>query len=97
MKCFSFLCSAESEDFMCLNLGCPRNNIGYKIPGQKCLAAYVGETRENMQKGLKSHLSKINYKLKYIREGSALWKHLDNTHIGLKDGEAFNDYFEVLY
>ena len=75
---------------------CRRNNVGYKIPCKKCPAAYFGETWENMHTRLKSHLSKFNSKLKHVREGSAFWKHLENTHGGLKDGEVFNDYFEVL-
>ena len=48
-----------------------------------------------MHTQLKSHLSKFNSKLKHVREGSAFWKHLENTHGGLKDGEVFSDYFEV--
>ena len=31
----------------------------------------------------------------HIREGSEVWKHLENTHGGLKDGERFADYIDV--
>ena len=76
-------------------IGCRRNNIGYQILCKKCEGAYIGETGENMHTRLKSHLSKFNSKSKHIREGSAFWKHLENTHGGLKEGETFSDYFEV--
>ena len=48
-----------------------------------------------MHTRLKSHLTKFNSKLKHIREGSAFWKHLENTHGGLKQKESFETYFDV--
>ena len=44
----------------------------------------------------KSHLTKFNSKSQHIREGSAFYKHIQNKHGGLKDGETFEDYFEIL-
>ena len=44
----------------------------------------------------KSHLTKFNSKSQHIREGSAFYNHIQNKHGGLKDGEKFEDYFEIL-
>ena len=39
---------------------------------------------------------KFNSKSQHIRDGSAYYKHIQNKHGGLKDGETFEDYFEIL-
>ena len=44
----------------------------------------------------KSRLTKFNSKSQHIREGSAFYKHIQNKHGGLKAGETFEDYFEIL-
>jgi hypothetical protein len=44
----------------------------------------------------KSHLSKFYSKTLKIRESSAFIKHIENKHGGLKEGEQFEDYFEIL-
>ena len=38
-------------------IGCRRNNLGYKISCKKFPGAYLGETGENMNTRLKSHLT----------------------------------------
>ena len=43
----------------------------------------------------KSHLSKIYSKTKKIRESSAFIKHIENKHGGIKEGDLFEDYFEI--
>ena len=44
---------------------------------------------------MKSHLTKFNSKQPHIRESSAFFKHLQNTHGGLKEGHDFADCFFV--
>ena len=73
-----------------------KNNVGYKIPCKLCPAAYLGETGENMHTRAKSHLSKFYSKTKKIKESSAFVKHIENKHGGLKDGDLFEDYFDIL-
>ena len=41
----------------------------------------------------KSHLSKFYSKSSKIRESSALLKHIENSHGGLKQGGKFEDFF----
>ena len=48
-----------------------------------------------MHTRLESHLTKFKSKQQHIRERSAFWKHLENTHGGLKEGESFETYFAV--
>ena len=62
---------------------------------KKCPGAYIGETGENKPTRLKSHLTKFNSKQKHTREESAIVKHLENTHGGVKKWESFETYFEV--
>ena len=76
-------------------INCRRNNIGYRIPCKQCPAAYIGETGENMHTRAKSHLSKFYSKTKKIRESSAFIKHIENKHGGFKEGDVFEDYFEI--
>ena len=45
---------------------------------------------------MKQHLSKFNSKVKETRESSAFFKHIENTHEGMKDGESFEDYFKEI-
>ena len=77
-------------------ISCRKNNVGYKIPCKLCPGAYLGETGENMHTRAKSHLTKFNSKSQHIRESSAFYKHIQNKHGGLKDGQKFDDYFEIL-
>ena len=72
---------------------CRRNNVGYKIPCKLCPATYYGETGENMHTRAKSHLTKFNSKSNKIRETSAFYKHIENSHGGLKVDENFESYF----
>ena len=44
----------------------------------------------------KSNLTKFYSKKKETREGSAFYKNLENKHGGLKEGEKFEDYLEIL-
>ena len=44
---------------------------------------------------MKSHLTKFNSKTKDIREGSAFFKHLQNSHGGQPEGKHFSDCFNV--
>ena len=74
---------------------CRRNIVGYKIPCKLCPAAYLGETGENMHIRAKSHLFKFYSKTKKIKESSAFVKHIENRHGGLKDGDLFEDYFDI--
>ena len=60
-----------------------------------CPAAFIGETGENMHTRAKSHLTKFYSKVQKTRESSAFLKHIENTHGGLKDGDKFEDYFEI--
>ena len=76
-------------------ISCRKNNVGYKISCKLCPGAYLGETGENMHTRAKSHLTKFNSKSQQLREGSAFYKHIQNKHGGLKDGESFEDYFEI--
>ena len=56
---------------------------------------YIGETGENMHVRMKSHLTKFNSKQSHIRESSAFFKYLQNTHGGLQEGQDFADCFFV--
>lgn len=60
---------------------------------KKCNAAYYGESGENMHTRAKSHLSKFSSKSIKIRETSAFFKHIENSHGGLKADEGFEDYY----
>ena len=44
----------------------------------------------------KSHLAKFYSRVRETREGSAFFKHIENKHGGLKKGEKFEDYFDIL-
>ena len=81
-------------------ISCRMNNIGYRIPCKICIkegknGIYIGETGENMHVRMKSHLTKFNSKKPHIRDSSAFFKHLQNTHGGLKEGQGFADCFFV--
>jgi hypothetical protein len=81
-------------------ISCRRNNIGYRIKCKICIkegksGIYIGETGENMHVRMKSHLTKFNSKQPHIREDSAFFKHVQNTHGGLKEGQDFADCFFV--
>jgi hypothetical protein len=78
------------------HISCRRNNVGYKISCKLCPTAYIGETGENMHTRAKSHLTKFYSKKKDTRESSAFFKHLENKHGGLQEGEKFEEYFEIL-
>ena len=81
-------------------ISCRKNNIGYQIPCLVCpraggvsTAIYFGESGNNMHKRMKEHLTKFNSKVQKTREDSAFYKHIMNTHNGLKPGETFESYF----
>ena len=81
-------------------ISCRRNNIGYRIPCKICIkegknGIYIGETGENMHVRMKSHLTKFNSKKAHIRDSSAFFKHLQNSHGGIKEGQSFADCFFV--
>ena len=43
----------------------------------------------------KEHVSKFNSKTSHIRNESAFYKHLANTHGGRDQAKNFEDYYEI--
>lgn len=85
-------------------INCRRNCICYSITCLICLqdgqsetmaATYFGESGKNMHCRAKEHISKFNSKKSHIRNESAFYKHLANTHGGRDQAKPFEDYFQI--
>ena len=58
-------------------------------------ATYFGESGKNMHCRAKENVSKFNSKTSHIRNESAFYKHLANTHGGRDQAKNFEDYYEI--
>ena len=90
-------------------INCRRNTVCYRITCLLCLkaglpadhdvyddaACYFGQSGKNAHCRIKEHVSKFNSKTPKVREESAFYKHLENTHGGKAENKTFADYFEV--
>ena len=56
---------------------------------------YFGQSGKNCHCRSKEHVSKFNSKTAKVREESAFFKHLENTHGGKAENKSFEDYFEI--
>ena len=90
-------------------INCRRNNVCYRVTCLLCLKAgspntqhdcydtctcYFGQSGKNCHCRAKEHVSKFNSKTAKVREESAFFKHLENSHGGKAEDKAFEDYFE---
>ena len=90
-------------------ISCRRNNVCYRVTCLLCLRAgnpnsqhdcydtctcYFGQSGKNCHCRSKEHVSKFNSKTAKVREESAFFKHLENTHGGKAEDKSFEDYFE---
>ena len=90
-------------------INCRRNTVCYRVTCRLCLraglpahhdcyddaACYFGQSGKNAHCRIKEHVSKFSSKSAKVREESAFFKHLENTHGGKSDEKTFADYFEV--
>ena len=89
-------------------INCRRNCVCYRVTCLLCLeagrpadvthlecACYYGQTAKNMHCRSKEHVCKFNSKSEKIRNESAFYKHLMNSHGGKSDNKTFSDYFEI--
>ena len=86
-------CKNESN-----KISCKQNNVGYQIPCNICQmdgksAVHFEETRCNLHKHMKEHITKFRSQKKDIRDSSAFFKHIENEHGGLKENNDFKPYF----
>ena len=58
-------------------------------------ACYFGQSGKNAHCRTKEHVSKFSSKSAKVREESAFFKHLENSHGGKAENKTFSDYFEV--
>ena len=58
-------------------------------------ACYFGQSGKNAHCRTKEHVSKFSSKSAKVREESAFFKHLKNSHGGKAENKTFADYFEV--
>ena len=90
-------------------INCRRNTVCYRITCLLCLraglpahhdcyddaACYFGQSGKNAHCRIKEHVAKFSSKTAKVREESAFFKHLENTHGGKAEEKTFADYFEV--
>ena len=58
-------------------------------------ACYFGQSGKNAHCRIKEYVSKFSSKSAKVREESAFFKHLENSHGGKAENKTFSDYFEV--
>ena len=90
-------------------INCRRNTVCYRVTCLLCLraghqanhdvyddaACYFGQSGKNAHCRIKEHVSKFSSKTAKVREESAFFKHLENSHGGKAENKTFADYFEV--
>ena len=90
-------------------INCRRNTVCYRVTCLLCLragrpaehdvydgaACYFGQSGKNAHCRIKEHVSKFSSKTAKVREESAFFKHLENTHGGKAEDKTFADRYEV--
>ena len=90
-------------------INCRRNTVCYRVTCFLCLGAghqanhdvyddagcYFGQSGKNAHCRIKEHVSKFSSKTAKVKEESAFFKHLENSHGGKAENKSFADYFEV--
>ena len=106
-QCYDVKCPPSKDPKNKIN--CRRNNVCYRVTCLLCLRAglpnsqhdcydtctcYFGQSGKNCHCRSKEHVSKFNSKTAKVREESAFYKHLENSHGGKAEDKTFADYFE---